>query len=75
MRYLALLLLLVSAGCLSSGPTVLHPIEKADIFSVMKGEKITRADGSVLIVEKNGWFLSDFYVKAVMDAKIRAKTK
>jgi len=41
---------------------VLHPIQKSDIQPMTVGECYTP--------EKRGWFLSDEYVKEVMQAKI-----
>jgi len=52
--------LILLAGC---GTTVrLHPIDKSDIVSMAKGESYTP--------EKDGWFLSDYYVDKVMEAKV-----
>ena len=41
---------------------MLHPIEKADIFKMEVGKEYTP--------EKDGWFVSDFYLEEVMRAKI-----
>lgn len=60
---LSLGLLISTAGCASNRAVVIHPIEKTDIFSVTAGEPFTS--------EKNGYFLSDDYVKEVMDAKVQ----
>jgi len=57
-------------GCSSLRPVIIHPIEKSDIFSIEKNSKITKPDNSTIIVEKDGWFLSDNYVKEVMQARI-----
>lgn len=54
--------LMLSAGCASSKSVVLHPIEKSDIFSVTKDTEFK--------AEKNGWFVSDFYLEEVMKAKV-----
>lgn len=58
------LALLVLNGC-ASKQVVLYPIEKTDIFSIEQGTKI----GDITI-EKDGWFISDFYLNEVMDAKL-----
>ena len=64
LRILALLLLALTllVGCSSLRTVVLHPIEKSDIFAVEKNKPFTS--------EKDGWFLSDFYVEEVMKAKV-----
>ena len=59
-----------SGGCRNQ--TVIHSIDKLDIFSVPSGSVI-RTDpnsSSVVTVEKDGWFLSDTYVQEVMEVKI-----
>lgn len=61
-----LLLSISSAGCASFKQTVIHPIEKSDIFAVDKGTKV-----GDLTAEKDGWFISDLYLKEVMDAKVK----
>lgn len=59
---LALLLLasISSIGCART--TVLHPIEKSDIFSMESGKSYTP--------EKTGWFLSDYYMEEVAKVKV-----
>lgn len=52
---------LVLSGC--ARQLVLHPIQKSDIQPMTKGSCYTP--------EKDGWFLSDTYVKEVMEAKIK----
>lgn len=64
------MLLLALTGCNITRTVVLYPIEKADIFSVEKGSKIVRPDGSKDVIDRDGWFLSDMYVKEVMKARI-----
>ena len=70
----ALLLVLIGlTGCstIQKKTVILHPIEKTDIFAVDKGSKIYSNDGSTFIsVEKDGYFLSDYYVEEVTKAKI-----
>ena len=51
---LVLLTLLLLGGCAS---VVLRPIDKTDIVSMGKGVAYTP--------EKDGWFLSDAYVKEI----------
>lgn len=58
-------------GCAPRKPIVLHPIEKADIFSIETGASVHHADGRVTTVEKNGYFLSDLYFKEVINAKVQ----
>lgn len=64
---LVLILLTISSGC----ATIIHPIEKSDIFSVEKGDKVITKSGQTISVEKDGWFLSDTYVEKVMRAKVK----
>jgi len=59
MKKLFIILLLFVFGCAPA--VVLRPIEKSDIFRIKKGE---------CNAEKDGWFISDFYLKEVMQAKI-----
>jgi hypothetical protein len=59
---LSLLVSTIFVGCAS---VVLHPISPTDIVRVKKG-----VYGN-LTIEKDGWFLSDMYVKEVADAKVR----
>ena len=59
-----LLLPLVLIGC--AGRVIIHTIEKTDIFRINKGVVIGNQT-----VEKDGWFLSDSYVKEVAQAKIQ----
>lgn len=56
----SLLLLTLTTGCAST--TKLHIIEKHHVVSMPKGESYTP-----LI---SGWFVSDFYMKEIMKAKI-----
>lgn len=57
----ALLLLLIGfVGC--SRAIVLHPISTQDIQPMKKDEAFTP--------KKDGYFLSEFYVKEVMQAKV-----
>jgi len=75
-RFYLLFAALLFSGCgMFPSDVVIHPIEKADIFKVNKGSVITTPDGTKIEVVKSGWFLSVFYVKEVMQAKIRAKKK
>lgn len=56
---MALISLIGSSGCAS---VVLHPIDKVDIVSMSKGVPYTP--------EVNGWFISDYYLKEVVKAKV-----
>jgi hypothetical protein len=69
-----LLLLLVSIGLIGCSTTVtLHPIQKTDIFSIEKGSTVTYSDGETVLVEKDGFFLSDLYLNEVAKARIEKK--
>lgn len=63
-----LVLLALLTGCAN---VVLHPIEKADIFSIEKGAVITTLQGEEIPVEKNGYFLSDEWLEQVAEAKVK----
>ena len=60
-----LLILLIVSGCTIIRPIILHPIEKSDIFSIEKDTQI----GDVK-TEKDGYFLSEYYLNEVVKAKI-----
>jgi len=56
-------------------PIVLHPMMPADIFSVPKGSQVEWSDmegvaGDLIFVEKQGWFVSDYYMEEIMKAKV-----
>jgi len=59
-RTLPIILLFIMGGC--QAPIVLHPIRGSDIVRVRQGENIK--------APTDGYFISDFYLKAVMDAKV-----
>lgn len=52
--------LLLISGC---AQVVLHPIEQIDIIHVEKGQTYE--------APKDGYFLSDLYIKEVMQAKVK----
>ena len=60
-KILPVLLLILLASC--STKTILHPIENTDIVFLQKGQSFE--------APKNGYFISDFYLKEVMSSKIR----
>jgi len=69
LRTLLVLLLVLTAltvfsGCVFDRTVVLHPIEKSDFFYIPKGSKV----GDV-VTEKDGWFLSEFYLEEVARAR------
>ena len=69
-KLLALLtaLIITSSGCSTFGKTiVLHPIEKSDIVSMKKGVSYAP--------EKDGWFLSDYTLKEVQNARVEQAKK
>jgi len=59
------LLLIVSTSFVGCS-TTLYVIEKSDIFPIDKGTQC----GTVK-AEKDGWFLSDKYLKEVAEAKVK----
>ncbi len=66
MRTLLLLLLVGIALTVSGCGVVLHPILKSDIFRMKTGTSYSS--------EKDGWFISDLYMKEVMKAKVSVPT-
>lgn len=71
---LASLLVLISlTGCSFNRKVVIHPIEKSDIFFIPKNSKVVTPKGDTQKVEKDGWFLSEFYVEEVMKARVESK--
>lgn len=59
-----IVLLLLIVGC--ARIVMLYPIEKTDIFRINKDTKV----GNVT-AEKDGWFLSDLYLKEVVHARTK----
>jgi len=57
----------IFSGCASQRAITLYPIEKSDIQSMKKGEAYTP--------EKDGWFLSDLYMREVQNAKVQQAKK
>ncbi len=52
-------------------PIVLHPILKSDIFDVPVGSAVyTDPNRPATMVEKSGWFISDYYMEEIMKAKM-----
>ena len=63
-----LLLALVSiSGCVN---TSLFLIDGEDIMAIDKGTVIQQPDGVSRTVDRDGWFVSDFYVEKIMEAKV-----
>jgi uncharacterized protein YcfL len=56
-----LLLSLVLTGCVSN--VVIYPITTQDIIILKKGQQIS--------APSDGYFLSEFYLKEVVDAKLK----
>lgn len=61
MMVILVMLLALLTGC--DKVLILHPINKKDIVRIKAGQEF--------VPEIDGYFLSDFYVKEVMDAKVR----
>ena len=57
----SLLLSIALTGC-ASRDIILHPIQQSDIQPMKEGEAYTP--------EKDGYFLSDYYLEEVMKAKV-----
>lgn len=64
---LVLTVLTVLSGCATGARTILHPIEKTDIYRMNAGGSFTP--------EKDGYFVSDFYVLEVLAAKVELAKK
>jgi len=64
MIHLLLLLFLIGfAGC--SRNIILHPIDKQDIVVMKQGDSYTS--------DRDGYFLSKFYLEKVAEAKVESK--
>ena len=57
--------LTVIIGCSTAKNVVIHPIEKSDIFDIPKDTKVGE-----ITTEKDGWFISDYYLEEVAKAKM-----
>ena len=57
-----LALLLALQGC-GSRQIILYPIDKQDIVKISQGENYTP--------DRDGYFLSDFYIDEIAQAKVR----
>jgi hypothetical protein len=57
-----LAVLIISIGISGCASVVLHPIEKSDITKMPKGIAYSP--------EKDGWFISDYYLEQVVKAKV-----
>lgn len=72
-KILLLLLLgwiaLTACSCATVRPIILHPIEKSDIFRIEKGAEVLNPDGTKITTEKDGYFLSAFYLEEVVKAR------
>lgn len=78
-QWILLLVILFLGGCgkgiwlrspiTSEPPIVLHPITPDHIFYIPKGARVEWTD-DLEIVTQDGWFISDFYMKEIMSAKV-----
>lgn len=59
---LSLGVLISLTGCARTPKIILHPIDKVDIQIMEKGKPLSP--------EKNGYFISDEYLKEVLKAKV-----
>ena len=66
---LIIALVMLTAGCATVRPIILHPIEKSDIFRIEKGAEVLNSDGTKVTTEKDGYFLSEFYLEEVIKAR------
>ena len=64
-KILAVLLLVLTSSTGCKGSIILNPIEKTDIFFVEKGTSFTS--------EKDGYFLSEFYLDEIVQAKVKQR--
>jgi hypothetical protein len=81
-RFLLLTMLLVAlSGCSRHGwyvrspltsdpPIIVHPIQPSDIFPINAGDTISPQKGIPIVVEKPGFFVSDYYIQEIMKARI-----
>ena len=69
MILLALLTVLGTLSCARTAKVVLHPMSPQHIFRVPKGAQVEWEE-DLMFVEEDGYFLSDKYLKEVMDVKV-----
>jgi len=65
------LILLTTVNLCGCATCIINPIEKVDIFDVPVGSKIVRPNGEEMLVEKPGYFLSDYWLKKVAKAWVQ----
>jgi hypothetical protein len=66
-RILSIPAILILTGCHTKPRITLYPMAQTDIFSMETGKTYT--------APKNGWFVSDFWMKKVGDVKVEAVAK
>jgi len=78
---LMMLLVALSGGCSRHGyyirspltsepPIVVHPIQPSDIFPIAAGDIISPQSGTPIVVQKGGFFVSDYYMNEIMRARV-----
>jgi len=78
-QWILLLIILFLGGCgkgiwlrspfTTEPPIVLHPITPDHIFRIPAGARVEWPD-DLEIVTQDGWFISNFYLREVMEAKV-----
>ena len=61
-KLLVALTILIGISSCAYNKIILHPIDKVDIVKMAKGQSYTS--------EKDGWFISDYYLEQVVKAKV-----
>jgi len=56
-------------GCVRAPKVVMHPMSPMHIFAIPKGAQVEWED-DLMFVETDGYFLSEKYLKEVMDVKV-----
>lgn len=54
----------------SDPPVVVHPIQPSDIFPIAAGDLISPQSGTPIVVQKGGFFVSDYYMNEIMRARV-----
>jgi len=73
MKHLAILIIcFLICGCMRSPKVILFPMSPDHIFYIPKGAMVEwwGDDGDIEFVKQNGYFLSEKYLKEVMEVKV-----
>jgi hypothetical protein len=61
-------LIISITGCVRA--IVLHPIDRLDIIKVEKGATIMYPNSTIDKIDRNGYFVSEYYIDEIMKIRI-----